>query len=67
MVASWQTVEERQQDGEAVQVIEGTLDVGNDPMNPEYQSQINGTIVADSGDLILEAHGTAGSPYTYSE
>jgi hypothetical protein len=64
---NWQTVEEREQDGETVRVIEGTLDAGNDPVKPEYESQINGTLVSDGDDLILEAHGTAGSPYTYSE
>ena len=67
LFATWQTVEERQQDGEAVQVIEGTLDAGNDPVNLDYQSQINGTLTADGNDLILEAHGTAGSPYEYLE
>ena len=35
--------------------------------SPEYQSEINGTLVADGDDFILEAHGTAGSPYTYLE
>jgi hypothetical protein len=34
--ANWQTVEEREQDGETVQVIEGTLDAGNDPVKPNY-------------------------------
>jgi hypothetical protein len=48
-------VEEREQDGETVRVIEGTLDAGNDPVKPEYESQINGTLVSD------------GSPYTYLE
>jgi hypothetical protein len=65
LFATWQTVEEREQNGEQVQVIEGTLDTGNDPVNPDYQSQINGTLTPDGDDLILEAHGTAGSPYTY--
>ena len=65
LFATWQTIEERQQDGDPVQVIEGTLDAGTDPFNPDYQSQINGTLVADGNDLILEAHGTAGSPYEY--
>lgn len=64
---NWQTVEEREQNGETVRVIEGTFDVGNDPVSPEYQSQINGTLVSDGSDLIFEAHGTAGSPYTYLE
>jgi hypothetical protein len=68
--ATWQTIEEREQDGERVQVIEGTLNVGRGDevyINPEYQSQINGTLVPDGNGLLLEAHGTAGSPYTYTE
>lgn len=32
----WQMVEEREQDGEMVRVIEGTLDAGNDPIKPKY-------------------------------
>jgi hypothetical protein len=63
----WKTVEEREQDGVTVQIVEGTLDASRDPVNPEYQSQINGTLTPDGNDLILEAHGTAGSPYTYLE
>jgi hypothetical protein len=61
-LSSWQTIEERQQDGEPVQVIEGTLNVGNDPRNHEYQSQINGTLVSEDNDLLLEAHGLGYSP-----
>lgn len=61
--ALWRTIEERQQDGETVQVIEGTLDASTDPVNPEYESQINGTLTPDGDDLILEVHGVAGSPY----
>ena len=67
LFANWQTIEERQQDGEKVLVIKGTLDAGTDPVNPDYQSQINGTLVSNDNDLILEAHGTAGSLYTYLE
>lgn len=61
--AFWQAVEERQQNGETVQVIEGTFDASTDPVNPEYQSEINGTLTPDGNDRILEIHGTAGSPY----
>ena len=49
--------------GETVQVIEGTLDAGTDPANPDYQSEINGTLTPDGSDLILEIHGSAGSQY----
>ena len=64
LYADWETVEERQQAGETVQVIKGELRLG-DINNPEYDSTINGTLVPDGNDFILEAHGTAGSPYTY--
>jgi hypothetical protein len=67
LFAAWHTVGNLEQDGEEVQIIEGTLDVGNDPANPDYQSQINGTLTSDGDDLILEAHGTAGSAHTYLE
>lgn len=67
LFATWQTIEERQQGGEEIQIIEGTFDAGNDPVNVEYQSQINGTLVSDGNDLIFEAHGIAGSPYEYLE
>ena len=59
------TIEERQQGGEEIQIIEGTFDAGNDPVNVEYQSQINGTLVSYGNDLIFEAHGIAGSPYEF--
>jgi hypothetical protein len=66
LLANWQTIEERQQDGETVQVIEGTLNArrGDEVYStPEYESTINGTLVPDGGGFILEAHGNAGSPY----
>lgn len=63
--ADWQTVEEREQDGKTVHVIEGELRLG-DLNKPEYDSQINGTLVPDGNNFILELTGTAGSPYTYT-
>jgi hypothetical protein len=63
LYADWQTVEEREQDGETVQIIEGELRLGDINM-PEYDSQINGTLVPDGIGFILELTGTAGSPYT---
>jgi hypothetical protein len=65
LFALWQTVEERKQDGGTTQIIEGTLDAGNDPANPDYQSQINGTLISEGNNLILGIRGTAGSPYAY--
>jgi hypothetical protein len=61
--AFWHTVEERQQNGDTIQVIEGTLDASTDPVNPEYESEINGTLTPDGDGFILEAQGVAGSPY----
>jgi hypothetical protein len=63
MFAIWHTVEERQLNGEIVQVFEATLDASTDPINPEYQSEINGTLTPDGNDRILEIHGAAGSPH----
>jgi hypothetical protein len=70
LLANWQTIEEREEDGERVQVIEGTLNAGRGDevySTPEYMSTINGTLVPDGDSFILEAHGTAGSPYEYPE
>jgi hypothetical protein len=63
VLAFLNTVEERQQNGDTIEVIEGTLDASRDPANTEYQSEINGTLTPDGSDRILEIHGTAGSPY----
>lgn len=60
--AYWQTVEEREQDGEPVQVIEGTLNLGRGDeiySTPEYMSTINGTMVPDGNGFIVEAQGVA--------
>jgi hypothetical protein len=55
--AEWPIVEESKPDGQTVQAINGTLDVGTDMTFPEYQSQINGTLASNGTSLILEAHG----------
>jgi hypothetical protein len=60
LFAAWQTVEELEEEGEVLQIIEGTLEVGNEPIDPVYESHINGTLNSDGDDLILEVHGTAG-------
>jgi hypothetical protein len=57
MHAEWPTGEVHKQDGQTVQVINGTLDVGTDMGFPEYESQINGTLASNGTSLILEAHG----------
>jgi hypothetical protein len=66
--ANWQTIEEREQDGERVQVIEGTPNAwrGDEVYsNPEYESITNGTLVPDGGGFILEAK-TKNFPYSPS-
>jgi hypothetical protein len=61
--AVWHTVGEREQEGQTVQLIEGTLGAGSDlSIAPEYQSQINGTLASNGENLILEAHGVVGNP-----
>ena len=53
--STWKAVEEeRERDGETVQVIEGTLTLGNDSSIPEYQYQINGTLSTNNDNYILE-------------
>jgi hypothetical protein len=67
LYADLQTVEERQQDGENVQVIQGELITSLGDINkPNYQSLINGTLVPDGNDFILELIGTGESPFTYT-
>jgi hypothetical protein len=62
-----QTVEERLQDGENVQVIQGELITSLSDINrPNYQSLINGTLVPDGDDFTLELIGTGESPFTYT-
>ena len=67
LYADLQTVEERQQDGENVQVIHGELITSLGDINrPNYQSLINGTLVPDGEDFTLELIGTGESPFTYT-
>ena len=67
LYADLQTVEERQQDGKNVQVIQGELITSLADINkPNYQSLINGTLVPDGDDFTLELIGTGESPFTYT-
>ena len=67
LYADLQTVEERQQDGENVQVIHGELITSLGDINrPNYQSLINGTLVPDGDGFTLELIGTGESPFTYT-
>ncbi|HET7644535.1 MAG TPA: hypothetical protein VFK40_13595 [Nitrososphaeraceae archaeon] len=52
-------VEERQTvEGETIQVIEGTFDVGRDRDSAEYSLKLNGTLTTDGDSLILDLKGT---------
>ena len=67
LYADLQTVEEHQEDGKTVRVIQGELRTSVGDFNkPNYQSLINGTLVPDGNDFILELIGTGESPYTYT-
>ena len=67
LYADLQTVEERQQDGKNVQVIQGELITSLADINrPNYQSLINGTLVPDGDDFTLELIGTGESPFIYT-
>ena len=53
------TVEERQTvEGETIQVIEGTFDVGRDRDSAEYSLKLNGTLTVTRDNLILDLKGT---------
>ena len=53
------TVEERQTvEGETIQVIEGTIDVGRDRDSAEYSLKLNGTLTVTRDNLILDLKGT---------
>ena len=65
--ADLQTVEERQQDGENIQVIQGELITSLGEINrPNYQSLINGTLVPNGDGFTLELIGTGDSPFTHT-
>ena len=66
LYANLQMVEERQQVGENVQVVQGELITSLGDINrPNYQSLINGTLVPDGDDFTLELVGTGESPFIY--
>ena len=54
----WAAMEEREEGGQIVQVIEGQLKIGNDIFRPENQYQINGTLTPYGQDLILAIQGS---------
>ena len=57
-LARWETVEEREnEDGETVQYIEGTLRIGRDESNPDFEYRINGTMTPDGDNYIVALHG----------
>jgi hypothetical protein len=58
MRASWETVEELEKNGENVQVIEGTLELGISQFRQDNEYKINGTLTTDGENYILEVKGT---------
>ena len=58
LLASWETIEERGgEDGETVQYIEGTLGIGRDEFNPDFEYRINGTMTPDGDNYLVALHG----------
>lgn len=56
--APWATVEERTGEGnEKIQVIEGTFGLGRDPINPDFDYRINGTMIPEGSNYIVALHG----------
>jgi hypothetical protein len=53
----WKEIEEFEKDGELIQVIEGTLNIGKDTFIPHYKYQINGTLSSINDNYILEVKG----------
>ena len=45
------------EDGETVQYIEGTLRIGRDESNPDFEYRINGTMTPDGDNYIVALHG----------
>ena len=58
LLASRQTVEERgSEDGETVQYIEGTLGIGREEFNPDFEYRINGTMTPEGDNYLAALHG----------
>jgi hypothetical protein len=58
MRTSWKTVEEIEKNGENVQVIEGTLELGISQFRQDNEYKIRGTLTTDGENYILEVKGT---------
>lgn len=58
MTATYKPVEERQADGETIQVVEGKLGIGKESYLPEIEYEINGTQTTDGENFIVELRGT---------
>jgi|SRR5215207_1231947 len=58
VLAPWSTVEERTGEGsEKIRVIEGTFGLGRDPVNPDFEYRINGTMIPEGSNYIVALHG----------
>jgi hypothetical protein len=54
----WAAMEEREEGGQIVQVIEGQLKIGNDLFRPENKYQFNGTLTPYGQDFIVAIQGS---------
>jgi hypothetical protein len=57
LLASWQTVEETEGEGETTQYIEGTLGIGQEEFSPDFEYRINGTMTSDGENYLVTLHG----------
>jgi hypothetical protein len=58
LLASWHTIEEREdENGELTKYIEGTLGIGREEFNPDFEYRTNGTMTPDGENLALALHG----------
>lgn len=53
----WKVVEEFEEDGKFIQVIEETLSLDKDTFQPENKYQINGTLSKNNDNYFLEIKG----------
>ena len=58
LYSSFRPTEEREENGQKIENVEGTFRIGKEPVNEaEYQYNINGTMVTDGKDRILSLQG----------
>jgi hypothetical protein len=56
--ANWQPIEEREgEDGETIQIIVGTIGIGREQFNPDFEYRINGILTSDESNYIVALQG----------